>query len=159
VVPGIEGDYRRRDALALRRHLMQQWAKFIEQPWGEHSHNVVKFRDECYSAASRPGPTTSRSIHDTQPENRSRLCQLFNVIYEHAGSSARQVRDQKDQGASCFDGFVAGAMPVRHGGCRLTLRLAAAPRRHIAERGKCRGPFRAARSWFSRVSSAADVGG
>jgi hypothetical protein len=30
---------------ALRRHLMQQWAKFIEQPWGEHSHNVVKFRE------------------------------------------------------------------------------------------------------------------
>ena len=45
VVPGVEGDYRRRDALALRRHLMQQWAKFIEQPWGEHSHNVVKFRE------------------------------------------------------------------------------------------------------------------
>src|SRR5262252_5881673 len=38
VVPGVEGDYRRRDALALRRHLMQQCAKFIEQPWGEHSH-------------------------------------------------------------------------------------------------------------------------
>jgi hypothetical protein len=39
VVPGVEGDDRRRDALALRRHLMQQWAKFIEQPWGELSHN------------------------------------------------------------------------------------------------------------------------
>jgi len=42
---GVEGDYHRRDALALRRHLMQQWAKFIEQPWGEHSNNVVKFRE------------------------------------------------------------------------------------------------------------------
>ena len=47
MVPGVEGDYRRRDALALRRHLMQQWAKFIEQPWGEHSHNVVKFRESA----------------------------------------------------------------------------------------------------------------
>ena len=45
VVPGVEGDYRRRDALALRRHLMQQWAKLIEQPWGEHSHNIVKFHE------------------------------------------------------------------------------------------------------------------
>jgi len=63
-----------------------------------------------------------------------------------ARSSARQV-DQKDQGVM-FRRFVASAMPVRHGGCRSTLRLAAAPRRHIAERGKCRGPFRAARSWF-----------
>jgi len=24
---------------------MQQWAKFIEQPWGGDSHNVVKFRE------------------------------------------------------------------------------------------------------------------
>jgi len=24
---------------------MQQLAKFIEQPWGEHRHNVVKFHD------------------------------------------------------------------------------------------------------------------
>ena len=44
---GVEGDYHRRDALALQRHLMQQWAKFIEQPWGEHSHNVVKFRESA----------------------------------------------------------------------------------------------------------------
>ena len=44
MVPGVEGDYRRRDALTLRRHLMQQWAKFIEEPWGGHS-NVVKFRE------------------------------------------------------------------------------------------------------------------
>src|SRR6516165_11578976 len=80
----------------------------------------------------------------TEPDN----VKMFNATYEHACSGARRVHDQKDQGASCFDGFVAGAMPVRHGGCRLTLRLAAAPRRHIAERGKCRGPFRAARSWF-----------
>ena len=47
VVAGVEGDYRRRDALALRRQLMQRWAKFIEQPWGEHSHNVVKFRESA----------------------------------------------------------------------------------------------------------------
>jgi hypothetical protein len=43
VVPGVEGAYRRRDALALRRHLIQQWAKFIEPPWGEHSHKCRQF--------------------------------------------------------------------------------------------------------------------
>ena len=41
VVPGVEGDYRRRDALALRRQLMQRWADFINQPW-QDSHNVVR---------------------------------------------------------------------------------------------------------------------
>jgi len=32
VVPGVEGDYRRRDALTLRRQLMQKWADFVDQP-------------------------------------------------------------------------------------------------------------------------------
>ena len=40
VVAGVEGDYRRRDALARRRQLMQQWADFIERPW-QHGDNVV----------------------------------------------------------------------------------------------------------------------
>jgi integrase len=44
VVPGVEGGYRRRDALALRRHLMQQWANFIDQPYVEHPGNVVAIR-------------------------------------------------------------------------------------------------------------------
>jgi integrase len=41
VVPGVEGDYRRRDALALRRQLMQRWADFINQPW-QDSDNIVR---------------------------------------------------------------------------------------------------------------------
>ena len=52
------------------------------------------------------------------PKTEADYVKLFNVIFEHARSSARQVHDQKDQGASCFDGFVASAMPVRHSGCR-----------------------------------------
>ena len=40
VVAGVEGDYRRRVALARRRQLMQQWADFIERPW-QHGDNVV----------------------------------------------------------------------------------------------------------------------
>ena len=43
VVPGVEGDYRRRDALALRRQLMQRWADFISQPW-QDGNNVVPIR-------------------------------------------------------------------------------------------------------------------
>jgi len=33
--------YACRDALALRRQLMQRWADFINQPW-QDSHNVVR---------------------------------------------------------------------------------------------------------------------
>ena len=40
VVAGVEDDYRRRDALARRRQLIQQWADFIERPW-QHGDNVV----------------------------------------------------------------------------------------------------------------------
>ena len=40
VVAGVEGDYRRRDALARRRQPMQQWADFIDRPW-QHGDNVV----------------------------------------------------------------------------------------------------------------------
>jgi len=43
VVLGVEGDYRRRDALALRRQLMQRWADFISQPW-QDGDNVVPIR-------------------------------------------------------------------------------------------------------------------
>ena len=43
VVPGVEGDYRRRDALTLRRQLMQRWADFISQPW-QDGDNVVPIR-------------------------------------------------------------------------------------------------------------------
>jgi hypothetical protein len=56
------------------------------------------------------------TIHS--PKTEADYVKLFNAIYQHAPSSARQVNDQKDQGVSCFDGFVASAMPVRHGGCR-----------------------------------------
>jgi len=41
VVPGVEGDYRRRDALTLRRQLMQKWADFVEQPWQDGA-NVIR---------------------------------------------------------------------------------------------------------------------
>ena len=38
VVPGVEGDYRRRDALTLRRQLMQN---FVDQPWQDGA-NVIR---------------------------------------------------------------------------------------------------------------------
>ena len=41
VVPGVEGDYRRRDALTLRRQLMQKWADFVDQPWQDGA-NVIR---------------------------------------------------------------------------------------------------------------------
>src|SRR6516162_380474 len=41
VVPEVEGDYRRRDALTLRRQLMQKWADFVDQPW-QDSANVIR---------------------------------------------------------------------------------------------------------------------
>jgi hypothetical protein len=41
VVPGVKGDYRRRDALTLRRQLMQKWADFVDQPWQDGA-NVIR---------------------------------------------------------------------------------------------------------------------
>ena len=52
------------------------------------------------------------------PKTEADYVKPFNAIYQPVRSSARQVNDQKDQGVSCFDDFVASAMPVRHGGCR-----------------------------------------
>ena len=53
VVPGVEGDYRRRDALTLRRQLMQKWADFVDQPWQDGA-NVIRIRAACIRR-HRPG--------------------------------------------------------------------------------------------------------
>jgi hypothetical protein len=41
-LPGrIPRDYQRRDALTLRRQLMQKWADFVDQPWQDGA-NVIR---------------------------------------------------------------------------------------------------------------------
>jgi len=41
-IKGVEADYRRGSAIEKRRKLMQDWAKFVDQPWVERADNVVQ---------------------------------------------------------------------------------------------------------------------
>ena len=65
------------------------------------------------------------------PKTEADYVKLFNAIYERGVFECPLGPRSERRRASCFDGFVANAMPVRHGGCRSNLRLAAAPRRYI----------------------------
>ena len=49
VMPGVEGDYRRRDALALRRQLMQRWADLMRNPLREALERLKRqYGDETF---------------------------------------------------------------------------------------------------------------
>ena len=66
MVPGVEGDYRRRDALTLRRQLMQKWADFVDQPWQDGA-NVIRIGSSVIRR-HRPGCIAIKAYNITTCE-------------------------------------------------------------------------------------------